>query len=536
MSSLVIYNAKVYVEKEHFEEAVLVIDGIIKAVGSNEGILAAAPRDSQIYDAKGRTVVPGFNDSHMHMQSVGEILSNIQLLGADSIAEVQRRVREFIAARKPAEGAVIHGQGWNQDYFTDENRVLVKEDLDAISTEYPIILERACGHILTANSAALRMAQITGDTVPNEGGAIDLDENGEPTGVLRENACQQVLSIIPKPTVEDVKERLRLGMAHAVEKGVTSIQTMDMRPGKWRETWEAYEEIQSEDPVLRVYQQVHFLEPEGFKEFFSEGFRTGYGSSFNKIGPLKMFVDGSLGARTAFMRKPYEDDASTSGIPTMTQEVLDEMVRIATEHGCTSIVHAIGDGAIDMVLSAYEKVIKNGENPLRHGIVHCQITDMPMLERFVESDVLALVQPIFLHYDMTVVEDRVGKELSSTSYAFETLRKLGVHESFGTDSPVEGLDPIDNLYCAVTRKNLSGLPEGGFYPDECMSIYDAVDAYTYESAYASFEENVKGRIKPGYYADMVVLSEDIFTMPADDLRKTKVDATIVDGRFVYEKT
>ena len=535
MSALVIYNAKVYVERGHFEEAVLCEDGIIKAVGSNEGILAAAPRDAKHYDAKGRTVVPGFNDSHQHLQSVGEDLANIQLLGADSIAEVGRRVKAYIEKNKPAPGTVLHGQGWNQDYFTDEKRILNRQDLDAMAPGYPMILERACGHILTANTEALRLAGITGSTKPASGGAIDLDENGEPTGVLRENACSQVLCIIPKVTEEVMDERLRLAMAHAAECGVTSVQTMDMKTGKWREVWECYRRVQAKDPTVRVYQQVNFLEPEPFEEFLSEGFRTGVGDHFLKIGPLKMFVDGSLGARTALMRKPYNDDPSTCGIPTMTQEALDEMVRIATEHGCTSIVHAIGDGAIDRVLKAYEKVIKNGENPLRHGIVHCQITDMDMLKRFKDSDVLALVQPIFLHYDMTVLEDRVGKELASTSYAFNTLKQMGVHESFGTDSPVEDMNAINNLYCAVTRKNLKGSPEGGFYPDECMDIYDAVDAYTYESAYASFEENVKGRIKPGYYADMVVLGQDIFTIPADEIINTTVDATIVDGRFVYER-
>lgn len=535
MSALVIHNGKIYIEKHHFEEAVLVMDGIIKAVGSNDDILAAAPRDAKLYDAKGRTVVPGFNDSHQHLQSVGENLASIQLLGADSIAEVKRRVRAFIEKNKPAAGTVLHGTGWNQDYFTDEKRVLVRTDLDDMAPENPLILERACGHILTASSSALEMAGITGKTVSASGGAIDLDENGEPTGVLRENACSQVLSIMPKETVESIMEKLRLAMDHAAECGVTSVQSMDMRPGKWRETWEAYKRVQAEDPTLRVYQQVNFMEPESFKEFINEGFKTGDGDPFLKIGPLKMFIDGSLGARTALMRRPYNDDPSTCGIPTITKECLDEMIKTAQENGFSVIVHAIGDGAIDMALTAYEKVIKNGENPLRHGIVHCQITDMPMPERFKKSDILALVQPIFLHYDMTVVEDRVGKELAGTSYAFETLRKLGVHESFGTDSPVEDLNAINNLYCAVTRMNLNGQPEGGFYPDECMDIYDAVDAYTYESAYAEFEENVKGRIKPGYYADMVILSDDIFTIPSDEIINTKVDATIVDGRFVYER-
>ena len=535
MSALVIYNAKVYVEKGHFEEAVLCEDGIISAVGKNREILDRAPKDARLYDAKGRTLVPGFNDSHQHMYNVGQNLANIQLLGADSIAEVKRRVQEFIEKHHPAPGTVLYGIGWNQDYFKDEKRLLYRQDLDDMAPGYPMILERACGHILTASTPAIRLAGVTRDTVPNPGGAIDLDENGEPNGIFRENALSQASCIIPKETVSDIEEELRLAMAHAAECGVTSVQTMDIRNGRWRDMVEAFKNIQANEPTVRVYEQANFMEPEGFKEFLAAGYKTGVGDSFFKIGPLKMFVDGSLGARTALMRKPYHDDPSTCGIPTMTEEGLDEMIRLADENGCSVIVHAIGDGAIDMMLTAYEKIIRDGRNPRRHGIVHCQITDRPMLERFAKSDILALVQPIFLHYDMTVLEDRVGSELAATSYAFETLRRLGVHESFGTDSPVEDMDPIANLYCAVTRKNLKVEPAGGFYPAECMDIYDAVDAYTYESAYVSFEENVKGRIKPGYYADMVVLSQDIFTIPADDILGTKVDATIVDGRFVYER-
>ncbi len=530
-----IVNGKVYVERGNFAQALLIEDGIIRLVGTNEEVLAAAPAGTQQYDAQGHTIVPGFNDSHQHLAMVGSMLEDIQLLGASSIREVKRIAREYIAKRQPAPGTVLHGMGWNQDYFTDEHRLLTRQDLDDISTEYPIILERACGHILTANTAALERAGITPQTQPVEGGAFDFDENGELTGVIRENACQQVLSIRAARTQESIQQTLRTAMAHAAECGVTSVQTMDLRPADWRETLEAYNAIQAENPTLRVYHQCNFMTPESFQEFLDAGHRTGEGNAFNKIGPLKLFVDGSLGARTALMRQPYQDDPSTTGIATLTPEQLDTLVGMAADNNCQVAIHAIGDGAIERVLDSYDKVCKDGQNPLRLAVIHCQITDLPLVERFKKNDILAQVQPIFLHYDMTVVEDRVGKELSSTSYAFHTMQKLGIHTSFGTDSPVEDMNAIDNLYCAVTRKNLHGQPEGGFYPQECVDIYDAVDAYTAESAYCSFEEQVKGRLKPGYYADLVILSEDIFTMPADDLRKTQVLATMVDGRFVYQR-
>ncbi|MBC5581774.1 amidohydrolase [Anaerofilum sp. BX8] len=532
--AIVIYNAKVYVERDNFAQAVLVEDGLIRAVGTNEEVLAAAPADAERYDAAGRTVVPGFNDSHQHLYSVGTNLESVDVHGVTSIADVKRITRAFIEKNQPAPGSVVYGSGWNQDYFTDESRLLTRQDLDEISTDLAIVLERACGHILVANTRAIELAGITKDSTPVAGGAFDYDADGELTGIFRENACNAFTAIKAEQTVEMVEHTLRTAMAHAAECGVTSVQTMDVRPADWPVMLEAYKRVQ-QDPTVRVYHQCNFQDPESFQRFLDAGYKTGVGDAVNKIGPLKLFVDGSLGARTALMREPYCDDPSTSGIATLTQQEFNTLVAMAAEHGCQVVTHAIGDGAIELVLNGYDTVCKDGENPLRLGVVHCQITDRPLVERFAENDILALVQPIFLHYDMTVVEDRVGKELSSTSYAFESMRRLGIHMSFGTDSPVEDMDPIDNLYCAVTRKNLNGQPEDGFYPGECVDICDAVDAYTAESAYVSFEEDVKGRIKPGYYADLVVLSEDIFTMPADELRRTKVDATMMGGRFVYQR-
>lgn len=535
MASTIIFNGNIYVERENFAQAVYIENGIIKAVGTNEEIMPMAQQDTQMYDAQGRTVVPGFNDSHQHLLMVGELLESIQLLGVSSIREVQEKVRQFISDKNLPKGTVVHGMGWNQDYFTDESRILTKEDLDAISTEYPIILERACGHILTANTAAMNAAGITAETQSVEGGAIDKDENGNLTGVFRENACGQILCIRPEKTVERVANTLRLAMTHASECGITSVQTMDLRPADWEITMQAYNLVQKENPSVRIYHQCNFMNRNDYQNFLDKGYRTGTGDSFNKIGPLKIFVDGSLGARTAVMRKPYNDQPDTQGITTLSYEDFTDLLSMAKENSCQVVTHAIGDGAIEFVLNGYDSICENGENPLRLGVVHCQITDIPLVERFCKNDILALVQPIFLHYDMTVVEDRVGKELASTSYAFETMRKLGIHTSFGTDSPVEDMNAIDNIYCAVTRKNLNGSPEGGFYPNERMDIYSAIDAYTQESAYVSFEENVKGRIKPGYYADMVVLSENIFTINPDNIRDVKIDATMVDGRFVYQR-
>lgn len=534
MSSL-IYNANIYVQRDVFAQALLVgDDGKIAAVGTEEEVRAACTGNENLYDAQGRTIVPGFNDSHQHLFNTGIALAAVRLQGVTSIAEVIERGRRYIEENQPQPGEVIHGMGWNQDYFTDEHRLLTRHDLDKISTDYPIIFDRACGHILTCNTKALEMAGVTVDTVPNAGGAID-QENGELTGVVRENARAQVRCLMSERSIETKKRLIRTAMKHANETGVTSVQTCDVRMGDWESTLEAYNQVLAETPTVRVYHQFSFMEPNAFQEFLDKGYRTGVGNDFNRFGPLKLFVDGSLGARTAYMREPYADDPSTRGIATLTPEEIDTLVGMAVKNNCGVAVHAIGDAAIENVLNAYDKVCENGENPLRLGIIHVQITDRPLLERFTKNDILALVQPIFLHYDTAIVEDRVGKDLAATSYAFKTLMDLGVHTSYGTDSPVEDMDPIANLYCAVTRKNLRGEPAGGWHPEECVDIYSAVDAYTIESAYASFDEKVKGRLMKGYLADLVVLSDNIFTINPDDILKVKVDATMVNGNFVFQR-
>lgn len=529
-----IYNAHIYLERGRFAEAILIADGLVKAVGTLEEVSAAAPADAERWDARGRTVVPGFNDSHQHLFNTGIALADVRLHTARSIADVKRITLEYIEKNRPTPGTVLHGMGWNHDYFTDEHRMLTRHDLDDITTDYPLVFERACGHVLTANTPALRLAGVTRDTVAPEGGAIDRDPDGEPNGIIRENARPQVRAILGKHDVDDTEKLLRIAMAHAAETGVTSVQTNDLRGGSWETVLEAYNRTQL-NPTVRVYHQVNFPNPEDYRAFLERGYTTNRGTPFHRFGPLKLFVDGSLGARTALLRRPYADDPTTKGIATLTPEQIEAFVSTAVEYGCSVAIHAIGDGAVENVLNCYENYCPDGTNPLRLGIVHCQITNAEQIERFRRSDILALVQPIFLHYDMQICEDRVGPELTATSYAFGTMVKKGIHTSFGTDSPIEDMAPLDNLYCAVTRKNLRGEPEGGWLPGEKIDIYDAVDCYTLESAYASFEENVKGRLFPGYYADLVVLSEDIFTNPEVTLRTAKVDATMVGGRFVYER-
>jgi predicted amidohydrolase YtcJ len=278
---------------------------------------------------------------------------------------------------------------------------------------------------------------------------------------------------------------------------------------------------------------VCFSDLEAFKERIQKGYHLDE-NEFNLSGPLKLFVDGSLGARTAQLRKPYKDDPSTSGIQCMSEEELDHYVSLADQNDVSVAIHAIGDQAMTFVLDAYQKVIKN-ENKLRHGIIHCQITDLPLLHRFKAMDILAYVQPIFLHYDMHIVESRVGKDLASTSYAFKTMEDLKLHVSYGTDSPVEGLNVFQNIHCAIHRQDLKNNPPNGFYPLEKVDLETAIDNYTLGGAYANFQEKHLGRLLEGYKADLVILDKDIFTCDPSTIKDIQVELTMVNGVIVYQK-
>lgn len=530
------YNGKIYVERDTFVQAMLVSDGIIQKTGTLEEVSRGlCPNcEKEMIDLRGRTVVPGFNDSHLHILGVGQALSSVILNGSTSMADILQKGRDFLASHTLAEGDVLIGRGWNQDYFTDEVRMPTRYDLDTVSTEVPVIYTRACGHICAANSKAIELAGITRDTQPVAGGEIYRDENGEPNGLFSENAQAQIQKIIPEETPEKIAQELTVAMEYAASCGVTSLQTCDIRRDAWRTVNEGYRLLYKNNPnAVRTYHQSSFNEPVSYQEFLSMGCVTGAGDDMFKYGPLKMFVDGSLGARTAYMRAPYADDPSTKGVPTMTPRQFDEMVKVADDHNCQVAVHCIGDAAIEMVLNAYDKVIDGKNNKNRHAIIHCQITDKELVERFADHDVLAQVQPIFIHYDMNVVADRVGEELASTSYAFGDMYRMGLHTSFGTDSPVEDLNPFENLYCAVTRKRLDG--QKTYRPDQAVDICAAIDQYTIGSAYCSFDEDKKGRIKPGYFADFAVLDRDIFTIPSDEIKDVKTVRTVLAGRTIFER-
>ena len=573
----VLTNGKIYMERGAFCEALLIEDGIIRMTGTNEEVLAAAgcgeagsgsdsamESDSPaVIDCAGRTVVPGFNDTHMHLLQFSEFIAGVRTEDATSINMLVERCQDFMAAHPDRVAHGMHAMGWNQDLFTDEKRMPNRHDLDRISTDIPIVLERVCGHIASGNTKAVDMllAQNGGQVPVIEDGEVEIDEAGYPTGIFKEGAVNTIADMIPKYTPEEWYDLVIEGMRYAASKGYTTIQSTDLGFSGLKEddVFRIMKDVRDDGKMaVRYRHQCAYFTLDAFEESLKNGeyaaadeeyeadgsltpAQPAESGQFGKpagamltLGPLKLFADGSLGARTALLGQDYADDPGNRGLVWIPLEDMHAYVQMANRYGVQVITHAIGDQAVRNVLDAYEAADPTGTNPCRNVINHCQITDRECLDRIRDGHILTAVQPIFLQYDIHIVEDRVGPELASTSYAFNTMYKEGVHQSFGTDAPVEDLSPLPNIYTAVTRKDLKGEPAGGWCAHECMDVYDAVDCATWEGAYMEFAEDVKGRLKAGYLADLVILDKDIFTCPADEIKDVAPVLTMVGGEVVYE--
>ena len=530
-----VVNAKIYVEEGRFASALLIENGVIQRVGETAGILAEADRNAQVIDAGGRLVLPGMNDSHQHLFNLGRRLSTLNLSGARSIDEIVERGRKFIAEH-PEACSGLRAAGWNQDYFTDEKRLLNRFDLDRISTEIPLVFRRICGHIGAANTAALNKAGITGQTPQPEGGRFGLLPDGTPDGIFNEHALDMLDDVIPPETEEQRLNQVLQALDYAVSVGLTSVQSNDAGQGDGGQIFRIMRRLCDEGRLpLRYRHQVSFSSPDAFREYLANEYDPETNDDRLAVGPLKLCKDGSLGARTALLRNDYCDDPGNHGVEALSDAEMDALCDLAQRHGVQVVTHVIGDGAVQKTLDTYEKVLAGRPNDLRHGLVHCQITDRAQLERIGRLGILTLAQPVFIHYDSHIVESRVGHDLAQTSYAFKTLAKLGSPVSFGTDSPVEDCNPFPCIAAAVNRQDPDGLPEGGYVPSERMSVAQAVDCYTAGSAYAEFCETRKGRLKPGFWADLIVVDRDIFEIDSHLIGQTKVLLTMTDGEVVYQR-
>jgi predicted amidohydrolase YtcJ len=549
----VIYNAKVYLDRGVFAEAALIVGDSIAAVGSGGDILDAAPAGAERIDAGGKLLLPGFQDSHIHFYDTGRKDRNLDCSGVESVEELIRRGRELLERRKASPGEPVIGMGLDQEAFTENKDYPTRYDLDRISADYPVIIARVCGHKIFCNSKALEMAGIAGSAPDIEGGEVGRDGSGRPNGILGENAIALIKGIIPSPTARELCRDIGRAMDMAIQNGVTSAAAFDVEGIDYDSIAGAYRQIFRErENCPRIILQCGLNgDAKQLDEYIRRGFFTGMPlhdpegpastGQYLKIGPIKFFADGSLGSHTAWLRRPYHDKPDTRGLAVLETGELRALVKKAAENRFQVVIHAIGDGAMDAVLDAYEQVTSpaasagtESGNPLRHGVVHCQITDNGLLERMKRRGILALVQPVFLSHDYRMIESRVGKELAATSYAWGAMERLGIRCAYGTDSPVEDINPLLGIEWAVRRTgDGADLPPEGFFPEQRIDVYSAMDNYTAGTAYSNFDEQRTGRIKPGYLADLVLLDRDIFTVPPEEIGKSRVLLTMIGGKTAF---
>jgi predicted amidohydrolase YtcJ len=532
LADLILRNGKIWTVNpaQPVAQAVAVKQGRIVAVGSNLQIDALQGADTQVVDLRGRLMLPGFHDSHVHFYTGGTRLAAVQLRDAKTPAAFRDRIAAF-AAKQP-KGRWITGGDWDHENFPNAE-LPTKEWIDAVTPDHPVFVNRLDGHMAVANSAALKLAGVTRESKDPPGGAIVRDPAGNPTGVLKDTAMDAVFRVIPEPSTAEIEEGLRAAMRYANSRGVTSVTDVSASPD-----------------VLRVYQnllsrseltvRVYGLQPlSRWQRLAATGITTGFGGEFLRIGGLKGFSDGSLGSTTAWFFAPYSDAPETSGLPGEDMipitRMRDNLIG-ADAAGLQLAIHAIGDRANEAMLSLFEEVIrKNGPRDRRFRIEHAQHLRFQDMPRFAKLGVIASVQPYHAIDDGRWADKRIGADRAKGTYAFRSLLDSGATLAFGSDWFVAPIDPLLGIYAAVTRRPLDGKRPGGWVPAEKITVAEAIAAYTLGSAKASLEEKEKGSISAGKYADFVVLEEDIFDIPSDRIDKVVVAATIIGGRTVHSR-
>ncbi len=541
--------------------AIAIRDGIVTAVGSDITILALKGPQTALIDLRGAFAMPGFNDAHTHMAQAGQQRLNIDLVGSTSLADAQSRIRAYLATAKP--GQWLLGGGWDHTLWPSHT-LPSRRDLDAVTAGHPALLIRVDGHIAVANTAALQRAGLTAETPDPKGGKLDRDSTGQLTGIIRETPALLLLqSHIPKPDTETRKRALTLSIQDALAHGVTSVQDFsDWEDWLVLEGWEHSGKL-----PLRFAEWIDFTLPLPILKERR--------NSHPPLDPLlhltqlKAFMDGSLGSRTAALNDPYTDDPENSGIPRLDPEKVNQMAAERAAAGFQLGFHAIGDRANDIALDAFESAKQVGVPVLEYGceanetpakaphpanspgrtkdacvdgpftakdfrfrIEHAQVVSPGAFDRFARLGVIASMQPSHLLTDMAWAGGRLGPERSARAYAWRSFLDRGVTLAFGTDYPVESISPFRGLYAAVTRQNEAGTQT--FHPEQKITLDEALYAYTQASAFAEFRERIKGRLEPGYLADLVVLDRDITKASPQALLGVRVLRTVVGGVIRFE--
>jgi hypothetical protein len=522
------------------EEAIAVRGDRIQAVGKNVDIEKLKGPQTQVIDLSGHFVMPGFNDAHLHLTDAGLQKENVDLTGVRTLEELRERLRARVQKAGPAEWIV--GGGWDETLWpvkVSPNRW----DLDEVADGRPVFLVRIDEHSAVANTRALQLASVTLASRDPEGGHIERNESGEPTGILRETALGMVRAVIPKPSHEKRRHAIEMALSDLAEHGVTSAQdcsSIEDTCSTW-EDFQIYEDLEKEGKLTaRITEWLPFDQPledlEAKRDLHSQS------DLMLHTGMLKAFLDGSLGSRTATLLEPYADDPKNSGLPRYEAAKLNDMTKERVLAGFQLGFHAIGDKGVQMALDSFadaeraarEQKVKaaNGGADFRLRIEHAQVVTPAQIARFKELKVIASMQPSHVLTDMRWAQDRLGPQRAAMSYAWAAFLNKGVTLAFGTDYPVEPVSPFRGLYAAVTRKSENGKQE--FFPAQKLTMDQAIAAYTTGSAFAEFEEKEKGKLMPGMLADFIVLDRDVTAASAEKLLGTKVLRTVVGGKTVFE--
>jgi len=524
----VLYNANIYTQDSNKTKAsaLIISNGRIQATGSDAEIMAEVRPGWQTENMEGRTILPGMTDSHMHLEFYSQMLQTVAC-ETPTRQELLQNVAAF--AQKTPKGQWIWGFGWNQNVWPEGygNASL----LDEVAPDHPVFLSSKSGHASWANSLALKIAGISAQTPNPEGGVIMRDEAGNPTGILLE-AADLVSKFIPPPTMEQQIEAVKFAQSTLHQMGLTGLHDYDTPA-----LFQVLQKLDLEELLqLRI---VKGIPVEMIDHAIAAGLRSGFGSEKLRTGSLKLFADGALGPQTAAMLDPYEGTTADRGIALLSKEQVFDIGRKAVMNGLSLATHAIGDLANRVILDGYEEIRnfekQNGLPPLRHRIEHVQLLHPDDCGRLAKMGIIASMQPIHATSDIYISDRHWGKRAAG-AYIFKTLLDLGTHLAFGSDAPVETPNPFVGLHAAVTRRRADGSPNAdGWHPEQRLTLQQALDGYTLGAAYASGQENRLGKLAPGYFADLIVLENDVFTYDPQEIHTIQPLATMVGGKWVWNK-
>lgn len=528
-ADLVVTNANVQTidQKRPTAQSIAVVGDRIVAVGSDADTKGLIGPKTRVIDAKGKLIVPGFNDAHVHFSETGAQLSSVDLRDAKTPQEFVDRIKAF-AAKQPKGRWILGGQ-WDHENWTPNN-LPTAALIDAATPDHPVFINRLDGHMSLANSLAMKLAGVDKNVKDVAGGEIVRDASGNPTGIFKDSATVYIDKVIPLPSFEQELESAQAATDHAASLGITSVQDMSAGTGVG-----AYQELLRRGTLkTRIYACSPLND---YKRWQKTGVRFAFGDSMLRVGCLKSYADGSLGSTTAWFFDPYLDAPNSRGLAmaevttTMPQTIQD-----ADKAGLQVRIHAIGDRANATILDHFQTAANaNGIRDRRFTIEHAQHLRQEDIKRFGSQRVVASMQPFHIIDDGRWAWKRLDEKRLKGTYAFRTILDSGGVLAFGSDSPVAPLNPLLGVYAAVTRRTLDDKNPNGWIPEQKISVLETVRGFTWGSAYAEFQENVKGTLEAGKLADFVMLSDDIFTIDPVKIRDARVLLTVVNGKVVYEK-